>query len=99
MDVGPLIPIVAILVTGFFLISRVPMARAYVNRMSGTDDDTQRQLAHLTDEIARLSQESSEAQERLDFTERLLARAPTALPGATPASVLARRPVRRAARG
>ncbi len=76
MDLGPLIPIVAILVGGFLMISRGPMGRAYANRMRGSDEDVQRQLAHLTDEVARLSQELSETQERVDFTERLLARGP-----------------------
>ena len=72
MDLTPLIPIISILVGGAWMISRGPVGRAYANRISGGGAEVQQQLDHLTDEVARLSQELSETQERLDFAERLL---------------------------
>lgn len=76
MDLTPLIPIVGMIMGGLWMISRGPVGRAYGNRISGGVDHeaVQRQLAHLTDEVGRLSQELSETQERLDFAERLLTR-------------------------
>jgi hypothetical protein len=76
MDLGPLVPIVSIIMGGLWMISRGPVGRAYGRRISGGPEqvEVQQQLAHLTDEVARLSQELSETQERLDFAERLLTR-------------------------
>ena len=75
MDLAPLIPVVAILVAGLFAFARSPIGRAYARRVEGApNEEVQHQLAALGDEVARLSQELAETQERVDFTERLLSR-------------------------
>ena len=84
MELAPLIPIVAILVSGLFAFSRSPIGRAYARKLEGApNEEVQHQLAALSDEVARLGQELAETQERVDFAERLLARGdPGKLPGA-----------------
>jgi predicted RNase H-like nuclease (RuvC/YqgF family) len=64
-----MIPIVAIAAWGAVKIATV-QANA---RMAGSDPQVARRLEAMEDEIAMLRQELGEAQERIDFTERLLA--------------------------
>ena len=65
---APLIPVVAILAFAGIRITRI-----LTQRSSKADPDTGARLAALEDEMAALRQQLGEAQERLDFTERLLA--------------------------
>lgn len=67
------IPIVA--VAGFFLwmISLSPVGKAYAQRVRGGGlDEREREELHL--EIDTLRREVAELAERVDFTERLLAK-------------------------
>jgi Ni,Fe-hydrogenase III large subunit len=65
-----------------FLLSVSPVGRAIAHRIKGTGSvapaDVMRQLeetqSHVLDELDAMRQELAEVQERLDFTERLLAR-------------------------
>ena len=66
--VGVFIPIAAILAWG-----AVRIASIQAEHKKGADPDTSDRLQVLESEIGTLRQELSEAQERLDFTERLLA--------------------------
>ncbi len=75
MDLAPLIPVVAILIGGLAIFTRSPIGRAMARRIEGApSDEVQHQIAALSEEVARLGQELAETQERVDFTERLLAR-------------------------
>ena len=74
MDPGSLallIPIVAILGGVAIKITKVLAATPR------TDPGQNDRLAALEDDVAHLRQELSEAQERIDFTERLLAQSRT----------------------
>ena len=64
-----------------FLLSVSPVGRALAARISNkasADDPSVRQLIEaqhaLTDDVDQLREELSQMQERLDFTERMLAR-------------------------
>ncbi|UCG87347.1 MAG: hypothetical protein JSW71_02030 [Gemmatimonadota bacterium] len=65
-----------------FLLSVSPVGRAIADRIKGpglgTPSDVVRQLeetqSHVLDELDAMRQEVADMQERLDFTERLLAR-------------------------
>ena len=65
-----------------FLLSVSPVGRAIAHRIKGTGSvapaDVMRQLeetqSHVLDELDAMRQDLAEVQERLDFTERLLAR-------------------------
>jgi hypothetical protein len=65
-----------------FLLSVSPIGRALAHRIKGagsaSSGDVMRQLeetqSHVLDELDAMRQELAEVQERLDFTERLLAR-------------------------
>jgi Tfp pilus assembly protein PilO len=65
-----------------FLLSVSPIGRAIAQRITGShagsSSDVVRRLeetqAHVLDELDAMRQEVAEVQERLDFTERLLAR-------------------------
>lgn len=67
-SLGTLIPIVAIAAWGAVKIATV-QANA---RAVGSDPAVTRRLEAMEDEIGTLRRELSEAQERIDFTERLL---------------------------
>jgi alkylation response protein AidB-like acyl-CoA dehydrogenase len=74
MDAGVialLIPIAAIVTGGVVKIVKVREAA----RQAGSDPDLQARLAAMEQELAAMRGELSETQERLDFTERLLAQA------------------------
>jgi hypothetical protein len=66
--IGVMIPIVAIAAWGAVKIATV-QANA---RAVGSDPQVIRRLEAMEDEIGMLRRELSEAQERIDFTERLL---------------------------
>ena len=65
---GPLIPIVAILAFAGIRIARILAPRGQI-----PDPHTGDRLAALEDEVGILRRELDETNERLDFTERLLA--------------------------
>lgn len=65
------IPVVAIVMTNLVKMQRF---KAEAARGSLSGPDTEARMAALEDEVAALRQELGEAQERLDFTERLLAK-------------------------
>jgi hypothetical protein len=65
-----LIPIVAIAGGCAVKIARITAQ----SRSRLSDPDTSARLAALGDEVGALRQELAEAQERIDFTERLLTR-------------------------
>jgi hypothetical protein len=66
--VGVFIPIAAIVAWG-----AVRIASIQAEHKKAADPDTSDRLQALEGEVGTLRQELSEAQERLDFTERLLA--------------------------
>jgi predicted nucleic acid-binding Zn-ribbon protein len=65
------IPVVAIVMTNLVKMQKFKADAAH-NSMSNPETDAR--LAALEDEVSALRQELGEAQERLDFTERLLAK-------------------------
>lgn len=66
---APLIPVVAILAYAGIKVARI-MTQA---RSNTQDPDTGARLAALEEELAALRRQLEESNERLDFTERLLA--------------------------
>lgn len=72
-----MIPVLAVFFTGLVVLSRTVIGKAIARRISGdqqTGDDVHQHLVELETEMAAMRQELLEAQERLDFAERLLAR-------------------------
>jgi hypothetical protein len=67
--VGAFVPITAIAVWGAIKIARIKAE----SHTSGSDPETAERLHALEHEVGLLRQEMSETQERLDFSERLLA--------------------------
>jgi hypothetical protein len=67
-----LIPIVAVAGFWAWLLARSPVGRAYADRLRGTAVTTDR--AELEASIEALRGEVAELAERIDFTERLLAK-------------------------
>jgi len=74
------------LIFGVVKLMQGPVGIAISRRIHGHggDDDLRNEVAMLRDHVEQLQQELGEAQERIDFTERLLARGSEAgrLPGA-----------------
>ena len=69
-----LVPMTFFISVAVIFISRSDIGKAFAQRIRGTDRDTQLQLEDLRQEVAVLRQELGDAQERLDFAERLLAK-------------------------
>jgi hypothetical protein len=69
---APLIPIAAILGWVAVKIAKIQAQ----SRVAGADPDTAGRLQALEQEVGALRQEMVEAQERLDFAERVLAQHP-----------------------
>ncbi|MEO8139968.1 MAG: hypothetical protein ABI742_09990 [Gemmatimonadota bacterium] len=63
------VPIVAIIAWGAVKVAGIQAE----GRASGSDPNTLQRLQDLENEVGALRHELSEAQERLDFSERLLA--------------------------
>jgi len=85
---GPeiLIPMTFFLTVGGVLIARGEIGKAIAHRIRGgsqPDDRIQGELAEVRQELDAVRQELGDLHERLDFTERLLARSqdPGQLPG------------------
>ena len=67
-SIGVFVPITAMVMWG-----AVKIANTFAhNRPSGSDPETTGRLRALEDEVGALRQDLAEAQERLDFSERLL---------------------------
>jgi hypothetical protein len=78
---APLIPVVAILAFAGIRITRI-----LTQRSNTQAPDAAARLAALEDEMATVRRQLEEAQERLDFTERLLAQQHSDRLGSPPAS-------------
>lgn len=77
-DLAPLIPVVGILVFGFLKALNGPVGQAMSDRLRGTAQPNPHDAELLADtlhEVEQLNRRVLEVEERLDFTERLLARA------------------------
>lgn len=71
------IPITFFLTIGGVIIARGPIGHALADRLRGGSlprGDTERQLDALRAEVDELRHALAETQERVDFTERLLAK-------------------------
>ena len=73
MDAGSLALMIPIVAIGAGAMVKVAKIRAAAGAVA-MDPQAAERLATLEDEVGRLGRELAEAQERLDFTERLLAR-------------------------
>ena len=73
MDAGSLALMIPIVAIGAGAMVKVAKIRAAAGAVA-MDPHAAERLATLEDEVGRLGRELAEAQERLDFTERLLAR-------------------------
>ena len=74
-QLGVLIPIFGILVVGLSVFVRSELGRAIAHRVSGAvaDPHLEEEVRALRADVEHLRGDLSEAQERLDFAERLLA--------------------------
>jgi hypothetical protein len=75
-EVGVFIPIIALLIGGFVVFARSEIGRALAHRISGgaqAASTVEAELHAMRGEIEALRSELMETQERLDFTERMLA--------------------------
>lgn len=75
-SLGVLIPIMGMLIGGFVIFSKSEIGRAFAHRLRGGPEgqiDLSGEFESLRAEVDRLRAELTETQERLDFTERLLA--------------------------
>lgn len=73
---GVLIPIIGMLIGFFVIFSRSDLGRALAQRISGGAQPStalEGELHELRGELEALRSELLETQERLDFTERMLA--------------------------
>jgi len=61
---------------GFVRVFRGPVGQALARRIGGTSDHVEDEVLELRDAVAGLADELRETQERLDFTERMLAAGP-----------------------
>lgn len=74
-SVGVFIPIIGLLIGFFVVFSKSDIGRALAHRIGGgsADSSVEAELRELRGEVEALRQDLSETQERLDFTERMLA--------------------------
>jgi hypothetical protein len=88
MDLSFLVPVAMFVMIGLTVILRGPLGRAIADRIrhgvsgTGTDPRLREEVDGLRLEMDELRGQLSEAHERIDFAERLLARRdePNALP-------------------
>ncbi len=76
-----LIPLIPLTVGGIWVLGKTDIGRAIARRIegrAGADRDVvaamHEELDELRDDVARLQHDQAETYERLEFTERLLAR-------------------------
>jgi len=76
-QLGVFIPILGVLIGGFIVFSRSEIGKAIAHRLSGgatsASHALEEEVRSLRGEVDALRGEMLEAQERLDFAERLLA--------------------------
>ena len=75
-ELGVLIPIIGILIGGFVVFSKSEIGRAFAHRLRGgasAPSEVEEEVRALRSEVEALRADLSETQERLDFTERMLA--------------------------
>jgi hypothetical protein len=75
-DIALMIPILAMLIGGFVVFSRSVLGHALARRIGGGADGSpglESKVRELWAEVEALRGELTETQERLDFTERMLA--------------------------
>ena len=88
MDTPFVVPVVFFVMIGLTVILRGPLGQAIADRIrhgaggSGTDRQLREEMDNLRLEVDELRGQLSEAHERIDFAERLLARRdePASLP-------------------
>lgn len=74
---SPVLPMIAFFLSAAaVLILRGPLGKAMAERISGRARSTGTDVKELRDELDEVRGELAAVHERLDFTERLLARAP-----------------------
>jgi hypothetical protein len=74
-----LVPMTFFISVAAIFISRSEIGKAFAQRIrGGTDRETRLQLEDLRHEVTGLRQELGETQERLNFAERILAKAGSA---------------------
>jgi len=73
---GLMVPMMGLSVVGIFVLGRSLIGEALAQRIAGgsQDPEVQEQLLGLREDVALLRGQLQETQERLDFTERMLAR-------------------------
>jgi hypothetical protein len=74
---GLMVPVLGLTVVGLFVLSRSSIGQALARRIAGERQDPEydERLLALQEDVAALRGQLQETQERLDFTERVLARA------------------------
>lgn len=75
-QLGVLIPIFGMMIGFFFIFSKSDLGRALAHRISGGaagSKELEGEVRELRGEVEALRAELGETQERLDFTERMLA--------------------------
>jgi hypothetical protein len=75
-NLGVMIPIIGLLIGGFVVFARSEIGRALAHRIRGGADaspEVEEELRALRGEVDAMRSELLETQERLDFTERMLA--------------------------
>ena len=75
-SLGVLIPIIGMMIGFFVVFSRSDLGRALAHRISGgtgSSRELEGEVRELRGEVEALRAELGETQERLDFTERMLA--------------------------
>lgn len=71
-----MIPVLAVFFTGLVVLSRAAIGLALARHIGGdrqSVDDVHQHLVDMQSELQALRQELTETQERLDFTERVIA--------------------------
>lgn len=78
----PLIPITFFLSLAGVIVLRGPLGRALADRIAGRNLQRDGELDQLQEEMVDLRERLAEAEERIEFSERLLTRhAPDTTPG------------------
>lgn len=74
---GLMVPVLGLTVVGLFVLGRSGIGKALARRIAGERQDPEydERLLVLQEDVAALRGQLQETQERLDFAERVLARA------------------------